>query len=224
MKTGLTILLLAVILPSLAQAGDPCETCPPRGGESWVSARLVSIDTLPNHIGEIVVNVELYSWGGDTDCASIDWLIERACTDHDIGSMFFDGYICGVDCWGHRNDDNCLGGGYCDECGFWSHEYGNLDFHFNTWGKGVVKISHEGYLILQVPFDFGIYAVYGAPEFNYIYFRNRDYSAIADGDKFDALESVAIEVQATWPNEPAPAILVELSTPMSGPIRYEAMI
>ena len=219
------LLALAILSFASVHAGDPCEICPSRGDNSWVTARFVSMQVIEPGIGEIVVNIQMYTFGGDDECPSFDMWVDRDCVDHYVVQAWFDLAACGVWCSSQRDTSKCMGGGYCEECGYSTHSFDDWNFHFITWGKGTLKFEYQGNLILQVPFDFGIYGEYGEPVFDYVEFLNRDLSPITDGDKFDALESVAIEVSATWPEEPAPAILVEFKSDMiSEPLRYEAML
>jgi len=216
----LTLLIFSFYGP--ANAGDMCDRCPDQGSESFVTARLLEIDTL---LGLICINVEQYVSTGDISCDTFEVEIDRGCLTHEAlwreHSCF---EMCGIICPGSPFGE-CFEGGYCEDCGFWSHAFLNYNFYYHTWGKGTLKIMFEGSVVLAVPFDFGNYGEYGSPSFDYIRFLNRDYSDIMNYDQFDALESVAIEVQATWPDQVAPAILIELKSGLIGePVQYEAML
>jgi hypothetical protein len=150
----------------------------------------------------------------------MSYIVERPCDEHDVVYEERLPYFgCGVDCMPGDCD------GYIEECGYYAHFYHDDDYMFATSGKGILRILHGAQQLLSVEFDFGRYGEYGSPEFSYIKFLNRNNIDITNGDKFDAFESVAIEVGAEWPDEPAPSILIELKSDLGpDPIHYEAIL
>jgi hypothetical protein len=223
--------IVGFVLMSIGEvyASDPCAQCPGHGEANYAIATLLNID----YIGKTIsIGYEAYYVASDRGCDSILALAKKDCGDVYVYGDKYDMWFCtgwclfyGGDCQDPDTTDCANPCDYDDSCGSYCH--GNFSYRevYSLTGKGELIIYFGGAEILCVPFDFTVYGNYGSPTFNYIEFLNKNYSQISNGDIFDAMESVAIKVGATWEEEVAPAVQINLCCDATGvEITVEALL
>ena len=206
------IALISISGASFAQEGCPTPCC--GGGHvDRISVWFVGMEpTLPGR-GYIEIGMFQFDTLEDGCDAEVEFIVERQCASWDISyRMAGKSWGCVVIC---GNPSDCPENIVCMDCpGLYSHGCGEVEWlHFLLSGVGEFKVIFKGQEVFSQPFDFGGELEYFEMTFTDTRFLNKDFSHIQTNDIFDAMEAVAIKVEAQFLGEgPAPGIGVVLKS------------
>ena len=203
-------MFMAVCAFSQELGGFDCDPCHVYQSQDYLNVDVISMEPIDSTHTKIVLGFEWFNMV-DNHCADLRIRVHSECgTDYyaPVCDRETLAMCSGWFCW-NSDSSFCEGEGLC--CGsYYPYVYSTWQTTLIVSGKGVVRILWGGVIYREFPFEPGIPGGYGTPKFTGISFLNRDHSAIADGDVFDANEGIAIRIMAEWEGEISPEVAARL--------------
>jgi hypothetical protein len=198
-------LAVALLVAQPARGQQDCPSCCGGLSYDWINIWLIAEIPLQPPFGLLQVGILDYITLEDGCDEPLEFLVKRECSEELVlsgGPGPLKGWSCAVFCgWPvYCPDDGCYG---CPD--LYTHGCAEYSEQFFLAGDGVLIARWKGQIVFSESFDFGGEPDFSALEFTDIRFLNKDYSEIQTNDIFDAMEEVAIQVDATFDgNEPPP--------------------